>query len=184
VTRISINLLGVERKEALQRKGINIDKGILGAVGMVAVSAVIVLILNMVLTNMVAQATEQKTQNEAKIKKLDGQLEEIKALEAQRKNLLMEEKILRYVTGETYKWSYLLQEVRALMPLDVVIKDLKISADNTFTLTGTATDHRSVALFLASLQNSKMLKEATLQSSTKAKDNGTTAFVISCKKAS
>lgn len=184
MTRISINLLGVERKEALQRKGINVDKGILGSVGMIAVAAVIVLILNMVLTNMVAQATDQKTQKEAKIKELDAKLEEIKTLEAQRKNLLMEEKILRYVTGETYKWSYMLQEVRALMPLDVVIKDLKFSADNSFVLTGTATDHRSVALFLANLQNSKMLTEATLQSSTKASDKtGATAFVISCKKA-
>lgn len=184
MTRISINLLGVERKEALQRKGLNIDKGILGSVGMILAAALILFILNTVLSNMVAQAKEQKTQNEATIKDLDNKLTEIKTLETERKNLLMEEKILRYVTGETYRWSYLLQEVRTLMPLDVVIKDLKISADNSFTLTGTATDHRSVALFLANLQNSKMLAEATLQSSTKAKEKAETAFVISCKKAS
>lgn len=184
MTRISINLLGVERKEALQRKGLNIDKGILSAVGMLIASVLIVFILNAVLSNMVAQAEDQKVQNEAKIKDLDNKLAEIKTLEAERKELLMEEKILRYVTGETYKWSYLLQEVRALMPLDVVIKDLKFSPDGTFTLTGSATDHRSVALFLSSLQNSKMLAEATLQSSTKANEKAETAFVISCKKAS
>lgn len=181
---ISINLLGVERKEVLQRKGLQIDKGILGSVGMILASALILFILNTVLSNMVAQAQEQKTVNEATIKDLDNKLAEIKTLETERKNLLMEEKILRYVTGETYKWSYLLQELRTLMPLDVVIKDLKISADNSFTLTGTATDHRSVALFLTNLQNSKMLAEATLQSSAKTKENSVTAFVISCKKAS
>lgn len=181
MTRININLLGVERKESLERKGLPIDKGIVAAIGSILVSLLIVFIANSLLSSWVANAEAQKQTNIDAIAKLDAQIAEIKTLEEQRKNLLMEEKILLYVTSETYKWSYLLQEVRTLMPLDVSIKDLKFSADGAFTLTGTATDHRSVALFLVNLQNSKMLKDITLQSSTKAKEDAVTNFVISCK---
>lgn len=181
MTRISINLLGVERKEALQRKGLPVDKGWLIAGSSVVVSALIILVLNMMLSGWVANAETQKAANVATLADLDKKLTEIKELEAQRKNKLMEEKILRFVTGETYKWSYLLQEVRALMPLDVTINDLKIGADGSFTLNGSATDHRSVALFLASLQSSKMLDGATLQSSVKASEDAVTTFVITSK---
>ncbi|PKL77069.1 MAG: hypothetical protein CVV27_07055 [Candidatus Melainabacteria bacterium HGW-Melainabacteria-1] len=181
MTRISINLLGVERKEALQRKGLPVDKGWLIAGTSVVVSALILLMLNMLLTGWVANAETQKAANETTLKDLERKLKEIKELETKRKNLLMEEKILRFVTGETYKWSYLLQEIRNLMLLDIVIRDLKISADGSFTLNGSATDHRSVALFLSSLQNSKMLASATLQSSVKANEDSVTNFVISCK---
>ncbi|HEY9843973.1 MAG: PilN domain-containing protein [Candidatus Sericytochromatia bacterium] len=184
MTRISINLLGVERKEALQRKGLPIDKGWVISAASVLGAALLLFILNMLLSNWVANAEVQKAQNIETIKDLDAKLTEIKTLETERKNLLMEEKILRWVTGETYKWSYLLQEIRTLMPLDVVINDLKISADGTFTLNGTATDHRSVALFLVNLQSSKMLADATLQSSVKQSEKSVTSFVITCKKAS
>ena len=181
MTRININLLGVERKESLERNGLSVDKGLLAAVGSIIVSLLIVFIANGLLSNWVANAEIQKKTNTDEIAKLDAQIAEIKTLEDQRKNLLIEEKILLYVTSETYKWSYLFQEVRTLMPLDVSIKDLNFSADSAFTLSGTATDHRSVALFLVNLQNSKMLKDISLQSSIKAKEDAVTNFVISCK---
>lgn len=181
MTRININLLGVERKESLERKGLSIDKGVLAAVGSVLAALLIVFIANGLLSNWIANAEAEKKANTDKIAELDAQIAEIKTLEEQRKDLLMEEKILLYVTSETYKWSYLLQEIRTLMPLDVSIKDLKFSADDVFTLTGTATDHRSVALFLVNSQNSKMLTGISLQSSTKAKEDAVTNFVITCK---
>ncbi len=181
MTRISINLLGVERKEALQRKGLNVDKGWLVSGVSVVVSILLVLVAQMILGGWVASAEAKKAENETIIQDLNRKLEEIKTLEAERKNLLMEEKILRFVTGETYKWSYLLQEVRTLMPLDVTINDLKIGADGSFTLNGSATDHRSVALFLINLQNSKMIQDVKLGSSVKANVDSETAFTITCK---
>lgn len=181
MTRININLLGVERKEALERKGLPIDKGWLFSGGAIIASALLLLLLNGLLSSWVANAEDQKALNEQEIAELDKKLKEIKDLETERNNLKMEEKILRYVTGETYRWSYLLQEVRALMPLDVKINDLKFSADGTFTLSGTATDHRSVALFLASLQSSKMLTNVVLGSSVKAAPEEPTTFEIRCK---
>ena len=180
--QININLLGVERKDALARKGLPIDKGLLSAVGSIIVAAVLVLLLNTVLTGFVARAEDQKTANAAKIQKLDTQLKEIASLEKQKQNLIMEEKILRYVTGETYRWSYFLQEIRTLMPLDVQINGLKIDNGGSFSLNGTATDHRSVALFLASLQSSKMLSAVTLRSSIRENESSATSFVITCKK--
>lgn len=181
MTRISINLLGVERKEALQRKGLNVDKGWLISGTSIVISVLLILVAQMILGGWVATAEAKKAENETTLKDLERKLAEIKELEAERKNLLMEEKILRFVTGETYKWSYLLQEIRTLMPLDVKINDLKIAADGAFSLSGSATDHRSVALFLVNLQNSKMVAEATLQSSTKANEDAQTTFSITCK---
>jgi type IV pilus assembly protein PilN len=179
LTRISINLLGIERKEALSRSGIPLDKGWLSALAIVIASVAIAFLANTLLSGWVSQAQAETETLAAKIKDLDAKLAEIKTLEAKRKNLQMEEKILLFVTGETYKWSYLLQEVRAVMPLDVVINDLKITAGGEFTLSGSAMDHRTVALFLRNLENSKMLSQSRLQSSIKTKDK--TTFVISCK---
>lgn len=181
MTRISINLLGVERKEALERKGLPIDKGWLISGSSVLAAALLLLILNMTLSGWVANAEDQKVANEARLQELATQLKEIETLETRRKNLLMEEKILRYVTGENYKWSYMLQEVRTLMPLDVSITDLKFSLDGVFTLNGSAADHRSVAMFLVNLQSSKMLSDVVLQSSTKEEADAETTFTITCK---
>jgi Tfp pilus assembly protein PilN len=181
LTQISINLLGIEQKEALSRKGIPFDKGWLIAIACILVSGLLLFVADFVLAGMVANAEETKAANEAKIVELDKKIAEIKTLELERTNLQMEEKILRYVTGENYKWSYFLQEIRALMPIDASINDLKIGPAGDFTLTGIATDHRTVALYLASLQNSKLLKEVVLQSS--VKDTKSTTFVITCKKA-
>jgi len=180
--QININLLGVERKDALARKGLPIDKGLVSALGTVIIAAVIILLSSTVLSNLVAKAEDQKMANEATLQKLDVQLKEIESLEKQKQNLIMEEKILRYVTGETYRWSYLLQEIRTLMPIDVQIDDLKIDNSGSFSLKGTATDHRSVALFLSSLQSSKMLSDVTLRSSIKDNEKSATSFVITCKK--
>ncbi len=182
MTQISINLLGIEQKEALSRKGIPLDKGWIIAIASILISGILLLITNNVLGGMVARAEDTKKENETKIAELDKKIAEIKTLETERNNLQMEEKILRYVTGENYKWSFFLQEIRALMPIDVSINDLKIGPTGDFTLTGTTTDHRTVALYLASLQNSKLLTEVVLQSS--VKDTKSTTFVITCKKAS
>ncbi len=178
--QLNINLLGIEQKEALQRKGMPFDKGWLIGGALLVVSVLIVLLSSNILGNMVANAEEKKAANEEVLRALDAKLAEIKTLEKQRSDLQTEEKILRYVTGENYKWSYFLQEIRALMPIDVVISDLKISPTGEFSLTGTATDHRTVALYFASLQNSKFLTDVVLQSS--VKDDKSTSFVITCKK--
>ena len=182
MTSININLLGVERKEALERKGLPIDKGWVTAAGSILVAALLLLLLNGLMSNWVSNAEEQKEANVQELQKLDTQLKEIEKLEAEQKNLIAEEKILRYVTGETYRWSYILQEIRALMPLDVKINDLKFNADGIFVLTGTATDHRSVALFLRSLESSKMLTEVKLRSSVKTNPEDPTSFEITCRK--
>jgi len=178
---ININLLGVERKESLQRKGLSIDKGWLISVSSVLGAAIILLSLNMLLGNWIANAEATKLDNQAKIKKLDAQLKEIEELEGKKKSLLMEEKILRYVTGETYRWSYLLQEIRTLMPIDVQINGLKFDAKGAVSLSGEATDHRSVALFLANLQSSKLIFDVRLRSSIKESNDAATVFVINCK---
>lgn len=178
---ININLLGVERKESLQRKGISIDKALTAAIGSVVLATVIWLALSTLLSSFISTAEATKADNEAKIKKLEAQLKEIKELEDKKASLMVEQKILRYVTGETYRWSYLLQEIRTLMPLDVQIKDLKFDAQGTVSLNGTATDHRSVALFLVNLQNSKMVGEVKLLSSVKETPDAATNFVITCK---
>jgi len=182
LTQISINLLGIEQKEALSRKGIPLDKGWIIALASILISGILLLVTNNVLGGMIANAEETKKENEAKIAELDKKIAEIKTLETERNNLQMEEKILRYVTGENYKWSFFLQEIRALMPIDVSINDLKIGLAGDFTLTATTTDYRTVAIYLASLQNSKLLTEVVLQSS--VKDTKSTTFVITCKKAS
>lgn len=182
MTSININLLGVERKEALERKGLPIDKGWASAGGAILLSALLLLLINFQMGNWISYAQETKEANIQELQKLDTQLKEIEALQKERDNLKTEEKILRYVTGETYRWSYLLQEVRALMPLDVKINDLKFNADGIVVLSGTATDHRSVALFLRSLESSKMLADVKLLSSVKTNPEDPTSFQITCRK--
>lgn len=177
---ININLLGVERKEALKKKGsLPIDKGWLTCIGIIVGALLISLLANFFYDTQVASAEETKASNETEIKKLDAQLKEIKELEGKKNQAEMEEKILLHVTGDTYRWSYLLQEIRTLMPLDLIINDLKISGSGSFTLNGTTTDHSTVALYLTSLKSSQMLTDVQLKSSTKSGES--TSFIITCK---
>lgn len=179
--QLEINLLGVERKEALERSGLNVDKAWLGAGAAVVLALLLLLGANGFVAGRVAAAEDTVKDNQDKIKKLKEDVKEIKELEKRKADLIAEEKILKYVTGETYRWSYLLQEIRTLMPLDVKIDGLTFQNDNTFSLSGSATDHRSVALFLASLQDSKMIQDVKLQFSTKESPEEATTFQISCK---
>lgn len=181
MTRISINLLGIDRKEALQRSGLPVDKGLLVA----GLSIVLALLLafgsNALVGSWLANAEETREENKQTIAALDKQIKEIKDLEKEKADKEMEEKILKYVTGETYRWSYLLQEVRLLMPVDIKIDQLAFNPQGEFSLQGSATDHRSVAMFLANLKNSKMLQDIKLQSSEKPSAEEPTVFSITCK---
>lgn len=181
MTRISINLLGIDRKEALQRSGLNIDKGLAIATTSIIIALLLLFGSNALVSSWVASAEELKEENTLKIAALDKQIEEIKSLEKEKADKEMEEKILRYVTGETYRWSYLLQEVRLLMPVDIKIDQLSFNPQGEFSLQGSATDHRSVAMFLANLKNSKMLQDIQLQSSEKPSAEEPTVFSITCK---
>ena len=127
MTRISINLLGIDRKEALQRSGLPIDKSVLASALMIVVALIIALGGNWMVGSWLATAEETKEENAQTIAALDKQIEEIKGLEKEKADKEMEGKILRYVTGETYRWSYLLQEVRLLMPVDIKIDQLAFS---------------------------------------------------------
>ena len=181
MTRISINLLGIERKESLQRSGLPIDRGWVIAVVSILIATLLLFGANTVVNGMVASAEEVKEENAQKIAALDKKIKSIKDLEKQKADKEQEEKILLYVTGETYRWSYLLQELRLLMPVDVKIDQLNFNQNGEFSLQGSATDHRSVALFLASLKNSKMLQDVTLQSSEKPSAEEPTVFSMTCK---
>ncbi len=181
MTRININLLGIDRKEALQRSGLGIDKGWVICVLLIALAGILLFGANKTYDLWIANAEETKTENAAIIAALDKKIKTIKDLEKEKADKEMEEKILRYVTGETYRWSYLLQEIRMLMPVDVKIDQLNFNQSGEFSLQGSTTDHRSVALFLANLKNSKMLESIKLQSSEKPSAEEATVFSITCK---
>ena len=93
--QLNINLLGIDQKEALQRKGVPFDKGWLFAAALIIVSSLVVLLSYSILGNMVASAEEKKAENEEILRDLDRKLAEIKTLEKQRADLQTEEKILR-----------------------------------------------------------------------------------------
>lgn len=176
---ISINLLGIERKDSQSGRSMPFDKGWMTAVLLIVIALALQFGGLFLIQGMKANAEEEIASLETEIKQLDAKLKEVKNLEKEKKNLQDEEKILLYVTGATYKWSYFLQELRGLMPLDLSINNLKINKDGKFTLTGRTFDHRTVALFIINLQSSKMISSAQLQSSKKA---GTvTNFVITCQ---
>ena len=60
MTQISINLLGIEQKEALSRKGIPLDKGWIIAIASIVISGILLLVTNNILGGMVANAEETK----------------------------------------------------------------------------------------------------------------------------
>lgn len=178
MTRLSINLLGVERKEAQAKSTFPVDKGWFIA-GIIVVACLVVTGGSVVLLDgMVSQANATIEAQNEEVKELETKLKEVQNLEKQKESLLMEEKILLYVTGETYKWSYFMQEIRMLMPLDVSINDLKINVAGEFILTGTAPNYRTTAYFLRNLENSKMIADALLMKT--SKDKNLTTFEIKC----
>ena len=84
MTRISINLLGIDRKEALQRSGLNIDKGIAVATASIIIALLLLFGSNALVSSWLASAEELKEENTQKIAALDKQIEEIKSLEKEK----------------------------------------------------------------------------------------------------
>ena len=67
MTRISINLLGIDRKEALQRSGLNIDKGIAVATASIIIALLLLFGSNALVSSWLASAEELKEENTQKI---------------------------------------------------------------------------------------------------------------------
>jgi len=184
LTTISINLLGFEEKERARRYAKpKVDQSLILAVLFIIIAVALNFLGSVVITSLKTGEETRKTVLQEDIKKLDAKLQELKDLEAKRDALIREQKILEFVTGKTYKWSVFLEEFRGLFPDNVWIANLKINEDFSFSLEGTTLDHKSVALFLTSLQNSPYLTRAVLESSIKqASKNGETMvrFKINC----
>ena len=183
MTTISINLLGIEQKERNRfRGGFPIDKGWMMAVGCILGSLLVVGILTAVMNGLLASAEQEKTDLEDKVKALEGQLGEIKSMQAKKDTALAEQRILEYVTGKTYPWSKFLNEVRDITPDSLWIETIAVAGDQ-LTLSGNTFEHQTVAYFLANMQGSPLFETVTLTGSNKAigKDGNSVHFTMTAK---
>lgn len=172
MTTININLLGIEQKDRLRLGGsLPVDRGWLLAVVVMLCGVAAALGGTVVLNGLLANTEAHLAELQDEIKSLEGQLGEIKNLEAKKKQAVAEQRVLEYVTGRTYHWSSFLNELRDLTPENLWIEAVSVSGDQ-LSLSGNTFDHQTVAYFLASLQASPFFKDAALGQSDKSVDKG------------
>lgn len=133
-----------------------------------------------VLNTLKADQERRKSELKDLISSLERQLNELNNIEKERDTLKKEKAILEYVTGKTYKWSKLLEEIRNVIPVNLWLSSLTVDATYNISINGKTFDHKTVSLFVTNLLHSPFFSEASIVS-TNRDTNDIISFVISGK---
>jgi Tfp pilus assembly protein PilN len=142
---------------------------------------IIIAVSSMIVLNTLKTEQERKkAELKDLIASLERQLSELNTIEKERDLLKKEKAILEYVTGKTYKWSKLLEEIRNVTPINLWISSFTVDAAYNMSINGKTFDHKTVALFVTNLLHSSFFSEASIVSTNKDTNN-IVSFVISGK---
>lgn len=162
----NINLLPWRQELRKQRQQEFV--AILMAVVMLAVA--LVLFGHMALSKQVSDQEERNQYIKAEIGKLDGQIEEIDALQARREELLSRMKVIQDLQGRRPVIVRIFDEIVRVLPDGVYLRSLERRGD-TFNLTGVAESANQVSNLMRNLDASPWFKSPQL-STVAAADGG------------
>lgn len=132
---------------------------ILMAVGLVAVA--LVLFAHMALSKQVSDQEERNQYIKAEIAKLDGQIQEIDALQKRRDELLARMKVIQDLQGRRPVIVRIFDEMVRVIPDGVYLRSLERKGD-TFSLTGVAESANQVSNLMRNLDASPWFKSPQL----------------------
>jgi len=169
---INVNLLGYQAREELEKSspGFKIGKSIIITVSLLALAILINIIAYVLMTNVRDEQAREKEKLTARKIELEAKNKELLTVTYERDLLKRKKDILSWATGNSLKWSSLLEEIRGRIPANLWVDKIDITEDGKVALAGLTFDHKTVAIFLANLQDSPSFSSVTLDYT---KKNGT-----------
>lgn len=161
---ININLLGYQAREELEKSssGFKIGKSLIITIALLGLAVLLNVISYILMINFRDEQAIEKTKLTARKAELDSKNKELTQLLAERDIVKQKKAILLWATGNTMKWSVLLEEIRGRIPSNLWVDKIDISESLKLSITGQTFDHKTVATFLANLQDSAMFSDVTL----------------------
>ena len=161
---ININLLGYQAREELEKtsSGFKIGKSLIITVALLGVAILLNIISYILMVNFRDEQAIEKTKLTARKTELEAKNKELAQLTGERDIVKQKKAILLWATGNTMKWSVLLEEIRGRIPSNLWVDKIDISESLQLSISGQTFDHKTVATFLANLQDSAMFSGVTL----------------------
>ena len=161
---LNINLLGYEVREEIARSsgGLKLSKPIIIGLSLIGIAILLNIISYLLLVSLKDEQALLKTGLERRKTELEAKNKELTDKAAQRDILVQKKNILLWATGNNFKWSALLEEVRDRTPSNLWVSKIDVNDALKIVISGETFDHKTVALFLANLQDSPKFKNVVL----------------------
>jgi Tfp pilus assembly protein PilN len=160
---ININLLGYQVREEIEKSisGTKISKGIILSILFIFISLVSLSVGYIVLTSLRDDEVARKQDLERRKAELEQKDKLLTERLAVKTNFEKKRDILAWASGTNLKWSSLLEEIRNRIPSNLWVDKIDIN-DGKVTISGETFDHKTVAIFLANIQDSSMFNNVVL----------------------
>lgn len=167
---LNINLLGYEVREELAKSsaGLKLSKPVIISLALILLALLINLVSYFVVVSLRDEQLVRKEELERRKTELEAKNKELTDKAAQRDILRQKKNILLWASGNSFKWSTLLEEVRDRTPSNLWITKIDVTDAMQINIGGETFDHKTVALFLANLQDSPKFKNVVLDYTRKA----------------
>jgi len=160
---ININLLGYQVREEIEKSisGSKISKGIILSILFLFVSLTSLFLGYILLVSLRDEEAQRKQELESRKAELEQKDKLLTEKLAIKTNLEKKRDILAWAIGTNLKWSALLEEIRNRIPSNLWVDKIDIN-DGKITISGETFDHKTVAIFLANIQDSPMFTNVVL----------------------
>ncbi|MEK7433297.1 MAG: PilN domain-containing protein [Cyanobacteriota bacterium] len=161
---ININLLGYQAREELEKSsaGFKIGKSVIITLALLGIAILSNVVSYIVMSNFRDLEAAEKIKLTARKTELDSKTKELANITAERDVTKRKKDVLLWASGNSMKWSALLEEIRGRIPSNLWVDKIDITDALQVSITGQTFDHKTVAIFLASIQNSPMFSSVVL----------------------
>ena len=166
---LSVNLLGYEVREELAKNsgGFKLSKPLVISLSLILLALIINIVSYFIVVGLRDEQIARKEELDRRKTELESKSKELKDKEAQRDVLKQKKNILLWASGNSFKWSSLLEELRDRTPSNLWVTKVDVTDTFQISIAGETFDHKTVALFLANLQDSPKFRNVVLDFSKK-----------------
>ena len=166
---LSINLLGYEVREELAKNsgGFKLSKPLIISLSLILLALLINVVSYFIVVGLRDEQIARKEELDRRKTELESKSKELKDKITQRDILKQKKNILLWASGNSFKWSSLLEELRDRTPGNLWITKVDVTDTFQISIAGETFDHKTVALFLANLQDSPKFRNVVLDFSKK-----------------
>lgn len=166
---LSVNLLGYEVREELAKNsgGFKLSKPLVISLSLILLALIINIVSYFIVVGLRDGQIARKEELDRRKTELESKSKELKDKEAQRDVLKQKKNILLWASGNSFKWSSLLEELRDRTPSNLWVTKVDVTDTFQISIAGETFDHKTVALFLANLQDSPKFRNVVLDFSKK-----------------